>query len=1091
MKRILLILSAVFCFASTHAQTYLQDGDVVTISYNMDAWGNPVLDNWGYKYMEASTSGISTKDDVTDDCLWVIKITDNGQYYFQDLTTKKYLKINHNGACEGNMLLVDESNASFQSDSVISGSRFYAFYPYDNHNGNDNTEDGIIQHWLDFQTTYKEGSFYRQCPIIAKSDNNNFEFKQTCGIIRFSISGSHTIEKLILKTNNGEWISGRGCIDIYSDMPIFTIMEGYGCDFIEMSVNKKLLPDESTSFYFIVPITKIESGITLKIIGKTEDGESFSVNKSTTKCIDISRGVIKSFNVVDTDELIEDYQATIYSKLMAFYNATNGDNWTNNTNWGSDKPFKEWYGITADDIFISEIDLSGNNLIGTISGELNGLSNLISINVQTNLLTSIKINSCPHLERITCVNNQLTQIDLSNNPRFKDIDCTDNFITTLKIANCPQLWDVTCQNNLLTELDLSGCPNLEQLDLFMNKISQIDILGCTKLRYLVLDNNLLTELSISGFKDLGVFSCRGNLLRNLIVSDCESLGQLLCDFNELNLLSIENCPNIETLWCHQNQLEVLDVTSLTKLKNLWCGNNDNFGGNALATLDLSQNTLLEEFSCYGMKLTSLDVSNNSRLWKFECSGNPIENLNLNNLSELKELYCHTANLSELDVSNNSKLERLDCMQNPNLGKIYIASSEQRFDYKKDPETKFCIKGEDELYDDFPYYISTDYTKDGNITILQQATIGKGINIVLMGDAFSDRLIADGTYDKTMKFAMEKFFSIEPYTSFRNYFNVYAVDVVSKNECIAINTSTALSTSVCDGVVQGDNELVFSYAQKAIAAEDIEDAVIIVIMNDTYNENVGTCHLYLPESDINDYGIGASISYFPLGTDETMFGWVLQHEAGGHGFAKLADEYTSWSDMTNPPQEIIDEIRTFSSYGWNKNVDLVNNPLTIKWSKFLSDARYKNEDIGIFEGAYYYLYGIYRPTFNSLMSNLAFGLNAPSREAIYYRIHKLAYGDNWEYDYEKFVEYDAINRNATATRAVTNLRQMPPLHEPVIIQDSWKNAKSNVPSRSMVPLNNNAKKQEISSNGNALLMKSAISHKITLPDGRIVNATHML
>jgi hypothetical protein len=44
---------------------------------------------------------------------------------------------------------------------------------------------------------------------------------------------------------------------------------------------------------------------------------------------------------------------------------------------------------------------------------------------------------------------------------------------------------------------------------------------------------------------------------------------------------------------------------------------------------------------------------------------------------------------------------------------------------------------------------------------------------------------------------------------------------------------------------------------------------------------------------------------------------------------------------------------------------------------------------------------------------------------------------------------------------------------------------------MVPLNNNAKKQEISSNGNALLMKSAISHKITLPDGRIVNATHML
>lgn len=32
-------------------------------------------------------------------------------------------------------------------------------------------------------------------------------------------------------------------------------------------------------------------------------------------------------------------------------------------------------------------------------------------------------------------------------------------------------------------------------------------------------------------------------------------------------------------------------------------------------------------------------------------------------------------------------------------------------------------------------------------------------------------------------------------------------------------------------------------------------------------------------------------------------------------------------------------------------------------------------------------------------------NAPSREAIYYRINKLAYGDSWNYDYETFVQFD--------------------------------------------------------------------------------------
>ena len=54
----------------------------------------------------------------------------------------------------------------------------------------------------------------------------------------------------------------------------------------------------------------------------------------------------------------------------------------------------------------------------------------------------------------------------------------------------------------------------------------------------------------------------------------------------------------------------------------------------------------------------------------------------------------------------------------------------------------------------------------------------GINIVLMGDGYTDRLIADGTYDNTMNTAMEKLFTEEPYKSFRNYFNVYSVSVVS-------------------------------------------------------------------------------------------------------------------------------------------------------------------------------------------------------------------------------------------------------------------------------------------------------------------------
>ena len=187
------------------------------------------------------------------------------------------------------------------------------------------------------------------------------------------------------------------------------------------------------------------------------------------------------------------------------------------------------------------------------------------------------------------------------------------------------------------------------------------------------------------------------------------------------------------------------------------------------------------------------------------------------------------------------------------------------------------------------YESSDYSKDGEVTALQTATRGNGINIVLLGDAFSDRLVADGTYDGTMRKAMEHFFSEEPYKSFRDLFNVYAVNVVSKNEAYGSGAQTALDGFFGDGThVGGNDDKCRQYAMKVpgITYDNIDNALIIVMMNRTYY--AGTCYMYYPSS--GDYGQGLSIAYFPLGTDDGMFGQLLHHEAGGHGFPKLADEY---------------------------------------------------------------------------------------------------------------------------------------------------------------------------------------------------------
>ncbi|WP_297808395.1 M64 family metallopeptidase [uncultured Alistipes sp.] len=331
------------------------------------------------------------------------------------------------------------------------------------------------------------------------------------------------------------------------------------------------------------------------------------------------------------------------------------------------------------------------------------------------------------------------------------------------------------------------------------------------------------------------------------------------------------------------------------------------------------------------------------------------------------------------------------------------------------------------------YTSTDFSRDGEVIELQKATEGKGINIVLMGDAFSDRMIEDGTYEKVMNDAVDAFFSEEPYASFRDMFNIYAVIAVSKHEEYSENADTAFDGFFGEGTHVGGNDgrcVTYARKVKGIGSFELENTLIIVMMNRAHY--AGTCYMNLPSSK-KDYGCGLSIAYFPLGTDADMFRQLLTHEAGGHGFAKLADEYfyESMGAITN---DAINQVNTVSELGWFKNVDLTSDPAEVKWSTFLSDSRYKDQGLGVFEGGNTYFRGVWRPTEESIMVHNVGGFNAPSREAIYYRIHKLAYGDEWKYDYEAFVKYDlaAQAKAAAAPRIATRVPEhFVPLHAPVI------------------------------------------------------------
>lgn len=328
------------------------------------------------------------------------------------------------------------------------------------------------------------------------------------------------------------------------------------------------------------------------------------------------------------------------------------------------------------------------------------------------------------------------------------------------------------------------------------------------------------------------------------------------------------------------------------------------------------------------------------------------------------------------------------------------------------------------------YTSTDYSKDKTIRILHKATKGNGVDIVLLGDAYSDRMIADGTYDADMELAMNAILKDEPYASFKDYINVYTVYAVSQNE-IPYETHTVFDASINyfdpdNGVLSySEYSEVYKYASVAFPDKDLKDVAMILIINQAEGEgDAWTDGVAWHEASYNEWEDDAG-NYHSVGdlkaigminrrnrSQTELFSQIVAHEFG-HVFAGLADEYhLYYNDISEWEKDLYSTF--YRVFGWWSNVDYTSDPQTIRWKKFLEDERYSGTGIGIYPGGHGYASGAWHSSDDSIM-NITDGtnkmFNAPSREAIYKRIHRLAFGEDWQYDYETFVEYDQKNIDA--------------------------------------------------------------------------------
>ena len=73
--------------------------------------------------------------------------------------------------------------------------------------------------------------------------------------------------------------------------------------------------------------------------------------------------------------------------LIALYDATDGDNWDDNTGWKTDPVVGNWFGVTVSGGNVTQLELNNNSLNGTIPSDIGDLTSLTILRLHANSLS--------------------------------------------------------------------------------------------------------------------------------------------------------------------------------------------------------------------------------------------------------------------------------------------------------------------------------------------------------------------------------------------------------------------------------------------------------------------------------------------------------------------------------------------------------------------------------------------------------------------------------------------------------------------------------------------------------------------------------
>lgn len=779
----------------------------------------------------------------------------------------------------------------------------------------------------------------------CSGNDKSLRFKSLLGYVKFTVTEKFLPNRLDITANGGEYLTlALAKIDFSGDEPVLVDVEDEYPKEVCLYSDTALEPGD---YYVALNPGTFSRGLTFTF--STVDGKM--VIKSINQEITLERGVIKNIGEISEPEGLQDQLEAEREALMDFYNATGGDNWDDNTNWGSDKPVSEWYGVSVDGMgCVTELIFYGNNLVcaDDLPASMENLKKL-----RTLILLEGDYQKIPEVIRNI---GSLEYFSISGGA-YTPLECVipdwigelTNLNTLGLSGDFPAIPDEITNLTNLTSLGISG-PWTVGGDLG-GKLPDLSNL------------NKLKSLSIIYYKlDIEIPDWIYDMtsLESLILNNIGLRGEI----SE----KISNLKNLQNLGLQTNKLEGRIPDGITELTNLnW--------------LQLQENNLTgnvpDGFS---------NLKNLMTLWLY---GNRLS-------GRLPEDFERNPNYDLWGVDQNVLL------QQSGYGLVPFSD----------------------------IYESSDYSKDGEVMVLQEAKVTNGVDIVLLGDGFVDKdMSKDGKFEQAMNEALEYLFNLEPMKTYRDYFNVYAVKAVSKNDRFTEGCHTAFESFFGEPpAVSGNDSKVIEYALKT-PVKSVDDLTVAVILNS--NVYAGMTSMNMTDNSAIAYVGMARDAY---GAYPNSFEATLTHEVVGHALAKLGDEYVYRNEAYPLAGDIEWRNEVWVKTGYSANLDLTSDPDQIRWAHMLKDERYSSYT-GIVEGGDYYSYGIWRPEENSMMRNNDPYFNAPSREAIVKRIMELA-GE--EFTFEKFAQKDVYSP-LPYTRSNYVERTFEHTPPPVIINGSWRDA----------------------------------------------------